>query len=183
MTICFECVRAFTHVEAAWRSLEPYIPVNSTRGFTAFGTRNTPSSHGSSGLRSNRCPLRSCSSPGNCSFSVVLCNLGVDTSNGTSNRHARASISNNAITERKNGTKQKRQRLLAEYTRNTGTERELFSDCYCRSAIGISRHVLSVVGYCSMVCGWMKVCRQWFICATACGVSKVNHGVKPCHQG
>ena len=134
MTSCFDCVRAFTPVEAAWRSLEPYIPVNSTRGFAAFGTRNTPSSRGSSGLRSNRCPLSSCSSPGNCSFSVVLCNLGVDTSdrsNGTSNRHARASISNNAITERKNGTKRKRQRLLAEYARNTGTERELFCDRYC----------------------------------------------------
>ena len=50
---------------------------------------------------------------------------------GTSNRHARASIGNNAITERKNGTNQKRQRLLAEYTRNTGTEWELFSDHYC----------------------------------------------------
>ena len=134
LTSCFDCVRAFTPVEAAWRSLELYIPVNSTRWFAAFGMRNTPSSHSSSGLRSNRCPLSSCSSPGNCSFSVVLCNLGVDTSdrsNGTSNRHARASISNNAITERKNGTNQKRQRLLAEYARNTGTERELFSDRYC----------------------------------------------------
>jgi len=33
--------------------------------------------------------------------------------------------------ERKNRTNQKRQRLLAEYARNTGTERELFSDRYC----------------------------------------------------
>ena len=53
-----------------------------------------------------------------------------------------------------------------------------------RSAIGIGRHLLSIVGYCSMVCGWMKVCRQWFICATACGVSKINHGSESLsHQG
>ena len=171
MTSCFDCVRAFTPVEAAWRSLEPYIPVNSTRGFAAFGTRNTPSLHGSSGRRSNRCPLRSCSSPGNCSFSVVLCNFGVDTSdrsNGTLNRHAHASISNNAIMERKNGTNQKRQRLLAEYARNTGTEWELFSDHYCtytHNTHTTTAHV-HVIPYCTrpeISCGFpvCEHCSSW----------------------
>ena len=49
--------------------------------------------------------------------------------------------------ERKNGTNQKCQRLLAKYVRNTGTERELFSDRYCTYLAGLC------VGGCDTVTG------------------------------
>ena len=48
----------------------------------------------------------------------------------------------NVKIERKNGTITKRERLLAYYARNTGTERELFSDRYCTIVIWLLGRVI-----------------------------------------